>query len=54
MPNGDKIYIRRISVQKTEKEVDKMKIAVTHQNSEVFQHFGHCKEFRIYEVVKGK
>lgn len=43
-----------IRSEKTEKEVDKMKIAVTHQNGEVFQHFGHCKEFRIYEVSEGK
>lgn len=31
-----------------------MKIAVTYSNGKVFQHFGHCKEFRIYEVSEGK
>lgn len=31
-----------------------MKIAVTYSNGEVFRHFGHCKEFRIYEVENGK
>lgn len=30
-----------------------MKIAVTHSNGTVFQHFGHCKEFKIYEIENG-
>ena len=31
-----------------------MKIAVTYENGEVFQHFGHTAEFKIYEVADGK
>ncbi len=31
-----------------------MKIAVTYENGEVFQHFGHTQEFKIYEVEDGK
>lgn len=27
-----------------------MKIAVTYQNGEVFQHFGHCETFKVYTV----
>ncbi len=27
-----------------------MKIAVTYENGEVFQHFGHTKQFKIFEV----
>lgn len=27
-----------------------MKIAVTYENGEVFQHFGHTKEFKVYTV----
>lgn len=27
-----------------------MKIAVTYENGEVFQHFGHCENFKIYQV----
>ncbi|MFI3326705.1 MAG: NifB/NifX family molybdenum-iron cluster-binding protein [Clostridia bacterium] len=27
-----------------------MKIAVTYGNGQVFQHFGHCKNFKIYSV----
>lgn len=30
-----------------------MKIAVTYSNHEVFQHFGHCEEFKIYEIENG-
>ena len=31
-----------------------MKIAVTYENGEVFQHFGHSEQFKIYEVQDGK
>ena len=27
-----------------------MKIAVTYENNKVFQHFGKCKQFKIYDV----
>ena len=31
-----------------------MKIAVTHENGQIFQHFGHTEEFKVYEVADGK
>ncbi|MBE6771694.1 MAG: dinitrogenase iron-molybdenum cofactor biosynthesis protein [Ruminococcaceae bacterium] len=31
-----------------------MKIAVTYENGDVFQHFGHTKQFKIYEAENGK
>ncbi|MBQ5426336.1 MAG: FKBP-type peptidyl-prolyl cis-trans isomerase [Pseudobutyrivibrio sp.] len=31
-----------------------MRIAVTYENGQVFQHFGHTKQFKIYEVEDGK
>ena len=31
-----------------------MKIAVTYDNGEVFQHFGHSAQFKIYEVENNK
>lgn len=31
-----------------------MKIAVTHQNGQIFQHFGHTEQFKLYEVENGK
>ena len=33
---------------------DIMKIAVTYENGEVFQHFGRTQSFKIYEIVDGK
>ena len=31
-----------------------MKIAVTFENGQVFQHFGHTEQFKIYEIANGK
>ena len=31
-----------------------MKIGVTYENGQIFQHFGHTEQFKIYEVVEGK
>ena len=31
-----------------------MRIAVTYENGEVFQHFGHTETFKIYDVEDGK
>lgn len=31
-----------------------MKIAVTYENGNVFQHFGHTGQFKLYEVADGK
>lgn len=31
-----------------------MKIAVTHENGQVFQHFGHTREFKVYDVEDGE
>ena len=31
-----------------------MKIAVTYENGQVFQHFGHTGQFKVYEVEDGK
>ncbi len=31
-----------------------MKIAVTYENGQVFQHFGHTEQFKIYETENGK
>lgn len=32
------------------KGIDNMRIAVTYNNGEVFQHFGHTEHFKIYDV----
>lgn len=31
-----------------------MRIAVTYENGQVFQHFGHTETFKIYDVEDGK
>ena len=31
-----------------------MRIAVTYENGEVFQHFGHSEQFKLYDVENGK
>ena len=31
-----------------------MRIAVPHENGQVFQHFGHTAAFKIYDIVDGK
>ena len=31
-----------------------MKIAVTYENGEIYQHFGHTAQFKVYTVENGK
>ncbi len=31
-----------------------MRIAVTYENGEIFQHFGHTQQFKVYDVEEGK
>lgn len=31
-----------------------MRIAVTYEKGQVFQHFGHTERFKVYDVEKGK
>lgn len=31
-----------------------MKIAVTYENGQIFQHFGHTEQFKVYEVENGQ
>ena len=39
---------------KTEKGVNTMRIAVTYENENIFQHFGHTEQFKLYEAADGK
>jgi len=31
-----------------------MKVAVTYENGQIFQHFGHTEQFKIYTTENGK
>lgn len=42
------------NIKRNEKGDLKMKIAVTYENGQVFQHFGHTEQFKVYEVEDGK
>ncbi len=37
-----------------EKGKDIMRIAVTYENGEIFQHFGHTEQFKLYDAEDGK
>lgn len=44
-------HLSEAGVQKGGK---KMKLAVTYENGQIFQHFGHTEQFKIYETEDGK
>ena len=31
-----------------------MRVAVTYENGEIFQHFGHPEQFKVYDIQDGK
>lgn len=37
-----------------EKEINTMRIAVTYEDGQVFQHFGHTEQFKIYDIEDEK
>lgn len=51
-PEGSGTGISRMMNKNKERRI--MKIAVTYENGQVFQHFGHTEQFKVYEVEDGK
>ena len=51
---GTSCFQKQTQNQKINKGDKTMKIAVTYENGEVFQHFGHTEQFKVYEVEDGK
>lgn len=41
-------------ISMTRKEEGRMRIAVTYDNGQVFQHFGHTEQFKLYDVADGR
>ena len=31
-----------------------MRLAVTYENGQIYQHFGHTEQFKVYDVEDGK
>ena len=31
-----------------------MRVAVTYENGDIFQHFGHTEQFKVYDIENGK
>jgi predicted DNA-binding protein (UPF0251 family)/predicted Fe-Mo cluster-binding NifX family protein len=62
MVEGKQLQIRggtyRLNDPGTENIIQKgtgtMRIGVTYENGEVFQHFGHTEQFKLYDVADGK
>ena len=44
---------RRAGVCKQQRSI-RMRIAVTYQNGDIFQHFGHTSQFKIYDLADDK
>lgn len=49
-------YLQNCQTGKTasRKDTHTMKIAVTYEDGQVFQHFGHTQQFKVYDVEDGK
>lgn len=50
----DECFKRKVHAQYEKQKGDNsMRIAVTYENGEIFQHFGHTVQFKVYDVEEG-
>ena len=52
--SGGSYVLKEEGEGKVQKGRNHMKIAVTYENGEVFQHFGHTEYFKVYDTEDGK
>ena len=52
--DGNHTLDNTISEEIERKEKGIMRIAVTYENGQIFQHFGRTSEFKLYDVADGK
>ena len=51
----ERCVMQQIQKQYTTSKGDPiMRIAVTYENGQVFQHFGHTKQFKVYDIQNGQ
>ena len=52
--DGNHTLDNTVSEEIERKEKGIMRIAVTYENGQIFQHFGRTSEFKLYDVADGK
>ncbi|MCR4689348.1 MAG: DUF134 domain-containing protein [Saccharofermentans sp.] len=52
--SGGAYQIKELDLGLTKKGSKTMRIAVTYEDGNIFQHFGHTEQFKIYNVEEGK
>jgi predicted Fe-Mo cluster-binding NifX family protein len=55
-PNSGILYANMpiISADAKKKGLNTMRVAVTYENGQIFQHFGHCAQFALYDIENGE
>lgn len=46
--------VNKAKIYYFERKIYKMKVAITYNNGQVYQHFGYTKEFKVYSIEDNK